>query len=504
MSGRFGGDYDQYDDEELDDDDLDNLEDDDEEFDEDDAEELEEEIEEEIKQEKAKKKRADNRAIENRLKKIRATAPYRFHPHFTIRERVFLNKARKTHSRQVASIERLMRRRQEVFRIKTASAGSSLPLVLIFGLILILIIFAIAIVGSILSFLFGDGSTDNNTASSQFGVNGEDFYGTRVIYTDAEKAQIEIIKNYIDILQNSIESVETESLDITIDLPQEDFDYSSFDLETFASSYPNAYQILIDMVDVVYSRDIESIGEIGNDELTVLEKIDEIRYFGLNADLAIEVSTVISSYINDQDLYTLQSSEETSEDTTAVEQQITDGISLYFTENNFVRLEKYFIKDYIFESAEDMMENIEAEDYIAMIFMPKNQVQFSSFSFIASQTNLDTFSLYVQQGNEIINFTSEQLTGAEDGAESNLYSSEDNLNLTAQVYENISLDNMRYLSTGMSLLDILNGEIDYLTYLKSATNQEEEEILTFKDDGVITYFEAEDDFIFVEFETIWN
>ena len=200
MSGRFGGDYDQYDDEELDDDDLDNLEDDDEEFDEDDAEELEEEIEEEIKQEKAKKKRADNRAIENRLKKIRATAPYRFHPHFTIRERVFLNKARKTHSRQVASIERLMRRRQEVFRIKTASAGSSLPLVLIFGLILILIIFAIAIVGSILSFLFGDGSADNNTASSQFGVNGEDFYGTRVVYTDAEKAQIEIIENYLDIL----------------------------------------------------------------------------------------------------------------------------------------------------------------------------------------------------------------------------------------------------------------------------------------------------------------
>lgn len=507
MPGRFGGDYDQYD-EELDDDDLNNLEEDeeeedDEELDEEEADELEEEIEGEIKEEDSKKTRANNRAIENRLKKIRAIAPYRFYPHFTIGERVFLNKARKTHPRQVASLERLMLRRKDVFRLKSMSAGSSVPYILIFALILVVAVFVIAALGSLLSFLSGDDPSDG-TASAQFGVNGEDFYGVRVVYTDSELAEIEIVENYINTIQNAVESIESEDLDITIDFPAEDFDYSTLDLEAFASDYANAYQILASVVDTIYRQDAESMGDTANDELTIQEKIDAIRYFGLNLDLANEIAGVISSHINDQDLYTIQSDEETGEDILAVEQQIADGILLYFTENDFVRLEKYFIKDYIFESAEDMMENIIAEEYVAMIFMPKTQVQFSRFSFIVSLTNLDTFNLYVQQGSEIVNFTSEQLTSAEDGAESNLYSSADNLNLTAQVYENIDINNLNYLSAGMSLLDILNGEIDYNIYLNTATNQEEEVILTFKQDGVITYFEAEDDFIFVEYETSWQ
>lgn len=507
MPGRFGGDYDQYD-EELDDDDLNNLEEDeeeedDEELDEEEADELEEEIEGEIKEEDSKKTRANNRAIENRLKKIRAIAPYRFYPHFTIGERVFLNKARKTHPRQVASLERLMLRRKDVFRLKSMSAGSSVPYILIFALILVVAVFVIATLGSLLSFLSGDDPSDG-TASAQFGVNGEDFYGVRVVYTDSELAEIEIVENYINTIQNAVESIESEDLDITIDFPAEDFDYSTLDLEAFASDYASAYQIFARVVDTIYRQDAESMGDTANDELTIQEKIDAIRYFGLNSDLANEIASVISSHINDQDLYTIQSDEETGEDILAVEQQIADGILLYFTENDFVRLEKYFIKDYIFESAEDMMENIVAEEYVAMIFMPKTQIQFSRFSFIVSLTNLDTFNLYVQQGSEIVNFTSEQLTSAEDGAESNLYSTDDDLNITAQVYENIDINNLNYLSAGMSLLDILNGEIDYNIYLNTATNQEEEVILTFKQDGVITYFEAEDDFIFVEYETSWQ
>lgn len=508
MPGRFGGDYDQYDDEELDDDDLNNLEEDeeeedDEELDEEESDELEEEIEGEIKEEDSKKTRANNRAIENRLKRIRRTAPYRFYPHFTISERVFLNKARKTHPRQVASLERLMLRRKDVFRLKSMSAGSSVPYILIFALILVVAVFVIAALGSLLSFLSGDDPSDG-TASAQFGVNGEDFYGVRVVYTDSELAEIKIVENYINTIQNAVESIESEDLDITIDFPAEDFDYSTLDLEAFASDYASAYQIFARVVDTIYRQDAESMGDTANDELTIQEKIDAIRYFGLNSDLANEIASVISSHINDQDLYTIQSDEETGEDILAVEQQIADGILLYFTENDFVRLEKYFIKDYIFESAEDMMENIVAEEYVAMIFMPKTQVQFSRFSFIVSLTNLDTFNLYVQQGSEIVNFTSEQLTSAEDGAESNLYSTDDDLNITAQVYENIDINNLNYLSAGMSLLDILNGEIDYNIYLNTATNQEEEVILTFKQDGVITYFEAEDDFIFVEYETSWQ
>lgn len=511
MPGRFGGDYDQYEDEDFDDDDLDNLEEADEEDDEaeeddeEEAEEEEEELEAEEKQQKDKEKKAKNRAIENRLKRIRLTAPYRFYPHLTLGERMFVNKARKTHPVQVARINAALLRQKEVFRMKLSSISPAIPYILIGVLILFLIIAVVAVIGSIVPSFFGDGSEEGGTASSQFGVNGQDFYGTRVVYEDKGKAQTEMIENYINILQNSIESIENDTFDINVELVEEDFDFSTFDETSFASSYPNNYQILLNMVDVVYNYDIANSDETADEQLPMLEKIDEIKYFGLNSELAVEISSTISSYINEHDLYTYESGAEGEGDdqVATIEQQITDGISNYFTANSFSRVEKYFIKDYIFDSADDMMQNIPVQDYVAMIFMPKNQVQFSKFSFIVSQTNLDTFNMYIQLDGQIVNFTASQLTSAEDGGGSNMYESPDDLNLTAQVYQNISLTDLNYLSEGMSLFDIFNGELDYNIYLKSITDQDEQ-IFTFKDDGVVTYFEADDDFLFVEFETVWD
>ena len=56
----------------------------------------------------------------------------------------------------------------------------------------------------------------------------------------------------------------------------------------------------------------------------------------------------------------------------------------------------------------------------------------------------------------------------------------------------------------MSLIDIVNGEIDYNIYLEVQTSEDSKTYLTWKDDGIIVRFESVEPFVFVEFETDWE
>lgn len=512
MAGAFGGDDDIYNDEEnieANADDLENeqvneivYEEEDEEDEdlEEEEEELEEETEQLSRQELNRLRKAEKKSVENRLQRIRLRAPYRFWPHFTIQERAFLRKARKQHPKQVARIFALMAARKEVFRAKIKSIiGPALPIVLIVLAILLIILVFAAVIDSI----FGGGSSGEDGASTQFGVSGEDFYGCRVVYTDEEQAQIEIIENYIEVLKGSIESIEMQSLDITIELPADDYNFDEFNEVDFSSNYTEAYAVLNLMVDEVYNYDNDSTGDSGTG-LNLMQKIDGIEYFGFDTNLLNNLSSLIAGYINDNDLYAIDGEDAGVEDQNT-EQTITSGISSYFAGVSGVRTEKLFMKDFIFENSSDMMRGIGEENYIALIFMPKNQVQFNYFSFLIDSTDFSNFNMYIQSGEQTINLSSSEFTSAEDGENPiYLYESASNLNVTAETYQNISTSNLSYLASEMSLIDIVNGELDYNIYLTTNSSQDGTTYLTWKEDGVIAYFESGVPFTFVEWETQWN
>ena len=510
MAGAFGGDYNQYEDEdELDenpdslDDEFDEEYEDEEEYDDEDE---EDEDSDEISEENQKQlKEAEKKSIDNQLKKIRKTAPYRFYPHYTMSERRVIAKAKKTNPQQVKKLDELMAQRKEAFRAKVKSVvGPILPPVLIFLLIMLVAILVVGIIAYIISSLFGGGSDgEKPSMSAQFGVNGQDFYGCRVVYSDEEQSQIEMIENYINSIRDSIESAENSTLDITIDLPAEDYDFTNFDESEFAEAYGNAYNLLDLMVDEVYSTDTSvSDGETTDDStLSLMEKIDGIEYFGFDSELASAISAIISTYINDNDLYQIL---DDSGDTANIEQDIVNSINIYFNGLDNIRTEKLFIKDFIFEDSDDMMSGITEKNYVALIFMPKRQVEFSYFSFMIGNADFDNINLYIQNGEQIIDLNGQVWTTENEGGETYLFESDNNLNLSTNQFSDIDLNNINYLTNGLSLIDIVNGEIDYNIYLEVQTSEDSKTYLTWKDDGIIVRFESVEPFVFVEFETDWE
>ena len=151
----------------------------------------------------------------------------------------------------------------------------------------------VAIIGSLFPWLFpgdngdfggGDGATSNPVA----GIKGNDFYGIRMLYTDETKATGSMVENYVELVENSIEEVENIStinnggenysltLNINITLPDEDYDYLTFDETEFSSHYVEVYSIVKELSKIVYLADngTEYLGT------SLSECLVGIKYFG--------------------------------------------------------------------------------------------------------------------------------------------------------------------------------------------------------------------------------
>ena len=113
------------------------------------------------------------------------------------------------------------------------------------------------------SWLYG-GDDSKGISSDTPIMTGANYYGLRTIFRDEEQARADLINQYVDIVDNAIDSVEAGaqdySLTINIDLPVE-YDFASFEELTFASEYPKLYTILTGdgttngIVDIVYLND---------------------------------------------------------------------------------------------------------------------------------------------------------------------------------------------------------------------------------------------------------
>ena len=493
-----------YDDEDVEDDDLE--EDADEEIDEDallqeEEAEDEEESEKEIIEEAKAEKEAKDKILQNKLKEIKKRVASSIYPVITFSDRRVMAQAKKKYAKDIIEIEQLAMNKKAVVRQTGSSVGTSMSSVLFKVGIVFVIIIAIAAVFDLMFSWLSQG--DGEGMSTQFGVNGEDFYGCRVVYTDEDQAKIDIIRDYAGVVQAAVTLLEDNNanLDITIELPSAEYNYDNFDETTFASEYADLYNVISLMVDDVYSYDQTE----GMTESTFEEKIAAIKYFGFDKNLSVTIAETISGYINDNDKYAPIDEDEPID--SSIEQVIVDSInSLLSEEEHNIRTEKVYIKDYIFADSESMMENISKENYIAMIFMPKTDVYFNYYSFILSDIDFDNFNMYISKTNgEIVLTGSVWSTESEVGVDSYMFESSQNLNVSAPVFTNIDTGNLNLLSQGMSIYELLQMEdVDYSIYLETATDDAENQILTWKGGEVIVRFESEQPFYFAEFETDWS
>ena len=469
---------------------------DDEQNDEQAQEEAEEEAEEE---EEKQEKEASKRSIINQFMKIKVIAPNRIYPHLKSKERDVVKQMRKINPAQVMAFDNLMMVRKQQFWAKVkAILATPLGGFLIGIIIAFVALFAIVFV----VMLFGGGEDGENLTgpmSSISDVTGESFYGARLVYSDDEQATLDILENYVEILLEVESAVELadSNLDITLTLPSTDFDYSTFDETTFMAEYSDAYEIILDLSTLVAENDLvegETIGE------TLEENLALIKYFGYSSELTPEMANIISTYINENDLYVYSSEDGAVE----VESLITtQTLNVLSAPKYNVRTEKLYVKDYILNGTETLSD-IPQENYKYMIYMPKENVTFSYFSFTLREIDFDNFTLSLLINGELTELNGGLFTSSEDfGIESYNYETATDLSILASAFTDIDTENLNALSEESSLFDILsleNSDI-YLTDFVDDTGTANANIKTIKTNGIGVQFISEQPFFFAEFGT---
>lgn len=481
---------------------LDGVEDEDS-INEDDAEDDEEAEAEEI-EEAEELEFVQRKLVQNRFRRIKRVAPKRFFPHLTNNEKNIVNQMKQINKAEVRELNNEMAKAKEAFWGKVKTALSAIVPILPIALIILVVILVVGlIVSAIMGIFGGGGSGGGNGMSSVFGITGEQFYGARLIYENEEQSKADMLKSFAGIFGEVESAVETANgnIDITINLPTDDYDYLTLDETAFSTEYPDAYQIMFDLSSLIAENDLVEGEALGT---TMSENLDLIKYFGYNSELTPEMASIISEYINTNDLYTIENSDETT-DTSSYESLITSETLNVLSEEKYnIRTEKLYVKDYILEG-DNTMQNIPKENYKYMIFMPKQNVTFTYFSFVFVDIDYNNFELTLQNAGSSVNFTSRQFTTEGDGGVSYLYETSLNLNVSASTFTDIDTNNLSALSEGLSVYEIVNSELNSEIYLTDLSAENivttDTNIKTIKVNGLNAEFNSDNAFYFMEYMT---
>ena len=452
----------------------------------------------------------EEKVLKNKLKSIFIKASQNAKTKLSITEKRDVKKA-KQHPKLKNDINRInlvlaSNKAKAVYEV--LSSSPVLGYVLVGALILFLVIAAIAAVGSIMPWLFPDDEEGGSGGgvSAAFGITGTDFYGARMVYSDNEKATQTIVEDYVEFVENGIieaqqiTSVTAENggesfnveLTVNILLPNEEFDYSTFDEADFMSEYADLYQIIYNIAKSVYKTDhgIEFNGS------SLIQCVDGIKYFGygnLAETSMIATNAIIAktSFISTND----SENKLTQNDINlAVESKVNALYSTYST----ARAEKLFVKDFILEG-EEMMSGIKKENYVAMIFMPRKNLQFTKLTFAVGGSNLTNFMINVN--GETLSTDGYNL--GTDEKPSYIYGG--TVSITAEKFTDIDETNLTALESEMSLFDVakLTNASTYLTEISSG-GETSVNFLTIKKNGVVVNLFNTEAYNFVEYETTWQ
>ncbi len=343
---------------------------------------------------------------------------------------------------------------------------------------------------------------DDGSMSSPYGIKGADFYGARTIYKDNEQAQKDLIKNYTNTIVEIKTSLDAdEELKVTINLatalPANNYDFSKF-----ATDYAdtNLYSLVNAIADSVYLAD-----NAEGTASTFAEKIAGIKYFGYNQAISEEIAGKVRDYLLSTDgtiTPDKQSGALPSGET------LLNKITEVIKPEEQKRTEMVYVKDYILDGAQDYIKNLQAENYVAFILMPRKAVNITKLSFnFGMVENFGTLKVYLTSGQTLMPFV--YMSGQT--YKDTIYQVEYTQRLSAQAYTNIEagVTSENNLLTGLSLYDILhNGNLTSDYYLKLQTGEGEQptDVYTYVADGVGLKIEygANGTFFCGESETNWE
>lgn len=492
---------------------------DDEEDEKEEEEDEEEEEEEQESEEEKKKKELEEKILKNKLKAIFTKVSKGSATKLNATDKKTVKDAKKHENlaKDIKKINMVLAINKVKKTMKMMSSSPAFFYVFMGILIIFLIICVVAIVGSMMPWLFPDDENSKNGASAMFGITGKDFYGARMVYTDDDLAAKSIIEDYVELVENGISEAESitsatasasgESLSVVltvnIELPNEEYDYSQFNETTFMSEYGVLYSTVYEIAKIVYKADNGT--DFAGGSLT--DCVNGILYFGYGdmteiSNYLIPVIVQNSTFVSSND--TEGKLDQVNDINPLIENKLT---TLYGNTKYSTRTEKLFVKDYILTGEDDMMKNISQQNYIAFIFMPKKNVNFTKFSFSVGNADLTNFEIELTNNGDKVNISKDDFDFSieeNSSKQSYIYSSGLFTNESAGVFTDIDTNNLSALAEGLSLFDIVDSVDNYSTYLETKTDANSVQYLTIKQNGVVVSLSNTEAFSFVEFETKWN
>ncbi|MBQ8431209.1 MAG: hypothetical protein IJX26_04665 [Clostridia bacterium] len=232
-----------------------------------------------------------------------------------------------------------------------------LPYILI-GLLIVLVVFiaVFAIVGAVNPAKNID--IENGQFDTAFGITGENFYGARIVYYDQEKATQELETYYENFVSNVLLKIdEINGVELAISL-------------NYAYARPDQ---LTEMI-----RIVADVVDGSEEELNLSESIAKITHFGYTTNELALIEQNLANYIaNNPSVIVVDESVYTGD--------FINDFSLIFNTNfstyNVVA-PLYYVKDIVLENSSSMISGLTNANYVAMIYMPREDVVFDELSYM--------------------------------------------------------------------------------------------------------------------------
>lgn len=401
---------------------------------------------------------------------------------------------------------------------KTVSTAISTAPAWYYIAIAFLIIFVVAAVVVIAASLFSSifswfENGDNATGESAFGVTGADFYGVRVAYQNEALASTQMIEDYVTMVVNGAEDIQQTSstnvggaqyalqLTLNFELPTE-YDYSNFDEASFSASFGVVYNASFEIAKSIYNVDNQA--DFAGSSLVDCTK--GIKYFGY-ANIDALAETTVQVLVDNTTIQATKDGELVTNSIVLqeIKNKLKEDVASELTgefSHLEVRTEKLFVKDIILEE-DEKVSGITKENYVYYIFMPKRQVNFTSFSFMVGGQDLQNFEIV--GSNNGTNYSMEKDSGNL-GNETNfgyLYTT-GKINATVNTFTNIDANNLEALSEPTSVFEILsNSSLNTDLYLQ-INIVDDVNVYSLKTGGFTVTISNSVPFIIAEFETLWK
>lgn len=320
-------------------------------------------------------------------------------------------------------------------------------ILIIVGCVLLAILAIVVIVAVIMSVLFGDTYDPTKcTLSPLSGIERDKFYGARTIYEDNNITNNEIKENYTSMTISLLKDIKENGTNLSIDFGNPNSE--------------NTFTIIVTNFAKELALNIDDTATINSLD----DSLDVIDHYGLRTEEVVIVFNSIANTIKDANL------------STAEQSVIVNNLNTAYADEKYSIakqvLPKLVVKDLVFEEGKNELGEISREKYFGYVFMPKENVTFTtiSFRFVINQGYTANVALIKNDNG------SEQTLLEEQTIDNSWYNDGDykiyeyNGSQETSAFTAINSANTSELKDGVSLYNLIVNN-QYSTYFKAITGE---------------------------------